>query len=117
MPGCEGPSRRAGLPHDSGCGSPGWLPLDAEVLRVLKFGRASVNGFDTACSPLVAYFYELLGTAGIAELLRRAGEVHAGKQDWKWFLAVLPREVVSDVAMAIAQIAVVRRERFREFCS
>ena len=92
-------------------------PLDAEVLRVLKCGRASVNSFDTASSPLVAYFYELLGTAGIAELMRRASEVHAGKQDWKWLLAVLPREVVSDVATAISQIAVARKDKFREFLS
>ncbi len=90
-------------------------PLDAEVLRVLKFGRASVSRFDTASSPLVAYFYELLGTAGIAELVRRAREVHAGNQDWKWFLAALPREVVSDIATAIARIAVARKDRFSEF--
>ena len=90
-------------------------PLDAEVMNILKFGSASVNGFDTASSSLVAYFYELLGTAGIAELVRRAREVDAGKQDWKWFLAVLPREVVSDVATAIAQIAIARQDRFQEF--
>ncbi|MEO5714047.1 MAG: hypothetical protein ABIT37_11220 [Luteolibacter sp.] len=91
--------------------------LDAEVLRILKFGRASVNGFDTASSPLVAHFYELLGTAGITELVRRAGEVHGGKQDWKWVLAVLPRELVSDVATAISRIAVARKDQFREFIS
>ena len=90
-------------------------PLDAEVLNILKFGRASVNGFDTASSSLVAYFYELLGTAGIAELVRRAREVDAGKQDWKWFLAVLPREVVSDIATAVSRIAVARKDRFHEF--
>lgn len=92
-------------------------PLDARVLSILKLGRANVNRFDGASSPLVAYFYELLGTAGIAELVRRASEVHAGKSDWKWLLAVLPREMVSDVAMAIARIAVARKDRFREFCS
>jgi hypothetical protein len=43
--------------------------------------------------------------------------VDAGNPDWKWLLAVLPREVVSDVAMAIARIAVVRKDRFREFCN
>jgi hypothetical protein len=92
-------------------------PLDAGVLRVLKFGPASVNGFDTASSLLVGYFYQLLGTAGITDLLRRASEVHGGKQDWKWFLAALPREVVSDVAMAICGIAVARKDKFREFLS
>lgn len=92
-------------------------PLDAEVLRLLKVGRASVSSFDTASSPLVSYFYELLGSAGIAELIRRANEVHTGKQDWKWLLAVLPREVVSDVATAISRIAVARKDRFREFLS
>lgn len=90
-------------------------PLDVEVLNLLKFGHARVNGFDTAASPLVACLYGLLGTAGIAELVRRAGEVHAGKQDWRWFLAVLPREVVSSVATAISRIAVARKDRFREF--
>jgi hypothetical protein len=89
--------------------------LDVEVMRVLKFGRASVNGFDTATSSLVTYFYELLGSAGITELMRRAGEAHAGKPDWKSLLAVLPREVVSDVAMEIARIAVARKDRFSEF--
>lgn len=90
-------------------------PLDADVLHALKCGRASVNRFDNASSPLVAYFYEWLGTAGIAELARRAAEVDAGNKDWKWLLAALPREVVSDVAMAMAQIAVVRKERFGVF--
>lgn len=90
-------------------------PLDSEVLNILKFGRASVNGFDTASSPLVAYLYELLGTAGIAELVRRASEVHAGKQDWRWLLAVLPSEVVGDLATAISRIAVARKDRFRGF--
>jgi hypothetical protein len=63
----------------------------------------------------VAYFYELLGTAGTAELVRRASAVHAGEQDWKWFLAVLPREVVGDVASAMSRIAVARQDLFRDF--
>ncbi|MEO5914042.1 MAG: hypothetical protein ABIS50_07405 [Luteolibacter sp.] len=92
-------------------------PLNVEVLRVLKHSRVSASRFDTASSSLVAYLYELLGTDGIQELIRRASEVHAGKQDWRWFLAVLPREVVSDVATAISQIAVARKDRFREFLS
>lgn len=91
--------------------------LDAGVLRVLKLDGANASRFDTASSPLVAYFYELLGTSGIEELLRRAGEVHAGKRDWKWLLAALPREVVSDVATAISRIAIARKDRFREFIS
>ena len=89
--------------------------LDAEVLRILKFDRTDASRFDGASSQLVAYFYELLGTAGVAELVRRASEVQTGKPNWKSHLAVIPCEVLSDVAQAIAQIAVARKDRFREF--
>jgi hypothetical protein len=105
------------LPHHAGILATSSRPtLDVAVLDLLKSGRA-VDGFDTAASPLVACFYELLGSAGIAELVRRADEVRAGRQDWRWLLAVLPREVVSDVATAISGIAVERKDRFREFLS
>ncbi len=89
--------------------------LDAEVLRILKFDRTDASRFDGASSQLVAYFYKLLGTAGVAELVRRASEVQTGKPNWKSHLAVIPCEVLSDVAQAVAQIAVARKDRFREF--
>lgn len=89
--------------------------LDIGVLNLLKSGRAGVHGFETVASPLVACYYELLGTAGIAELVRRAGEARAGRQDWRWLLDVLPREVVSDLATTISRTAVARKDKLREF--
>ncbi len=90
-------------------------PLDADVLRVLTVGRHGASRFDTAASPLAAHFYTLLGSAGVAEQVVRARDVYAAKQDWKWFLSGLPRNVVVDVAQAMSQVAVVRKERFQEF--
>jgi hypothetical protein len=89
--------------------------MDSDVLRILKSGHASINHFDSASPLLVAYFYERLGTAGIAELVHRAAEMDAGKRDWKGLLETLPREMVGDVASAVAKTAVARRDRFGEF--
>jgi hypothetical protein len=90
-------------------------PLDADVLRVLTVGRHGQSRFDTAASPLAAHFYTLLGSAGVAQQVVRARDVYAAKQDWKWFLSGLPRDVVVDVAQAMSQVAVVRKQRFQEF--
>lgn len=89
--------------------------FDDEVLGALKCKHAGVDRFDSMFSPLAAYCYELLGNRGIAELVDRAHEVHAGKRDWRWFLADVPREVLREVASAMTCCAVMRKERFVEF--
>ena len=50
-------------------------------LRVLKHGRGGATRFDTSASPLAAYLYERMGTAGIADQIDRGRLVHAGKQE------------------------------------
>ena len=89
-------------------------PLEAKVLRALKCKRTSVNRFDQALTPLAAYLYESLGNSKIHELVQRAKEVHAGKRDWKEFLAALPDPMLRHVTTAISRIAVVRKNRFNE---
>jgi len=100
------------LPHHTGITTEPSPPLDAAVLETLKSG---VSGFHPTVSPLAAFFYESFGTAGIAELVRRASKADAGDQDWRNVLAALPPEVVSDLATAISRIAVSRRDGFCEF--
>lgn len=88
---------------------------DDTVLAALTCRRAAVQRFDSVLSPLAAYFYERLGSDKIVELVDRAREVDAGKQDWKWVLEILPKEVLKEVAMAISQNAVMRKERLDEW--
>ena len=93
-------------------------PLRNEkALAELKRRHAGVQRFDHALLPLAAYFYELLGTDGISELVDRAHDVLAGKQNWRWFLTVLPRDILSPIVTVISQCAVMRKDRLAEWIS
>ena len=84
------------------------------VMAELKAMHVRDQRFDHALLPIAAYFYELLGSDGIAELVERANDVHAGKQNWKWFLTSVPTENLSEVATALASSAALRKDRIDE---
>lgn len=84
---------------------------DCTVLNLLKFGRGGETKFDTTSSPFAAYIYEFLGTATVAKRVEDAKLACNGEQDWEWFLAQLPPELVARSASAVAEIAIGRREK------
>ncbi len=99
-------------PNVKNSNQPSW---NDQVMAELKSKLAGVPRFDHALLPLAAYFYELLGSGGIAELAGHACEVYEKKQNWKWFIELLPREAISEVATAMARSAVLRKDRFNEW--
>jgi hypothetical protein len=87
--------------------------VEEKVLHALKGKHATVNRFDHGLSPLAALFYEALGQTQITELLRHVE--NADPIDWRNFLDLVPRVLLRQVAVAVAKIAIVRKERFEEF--
>jgi hypothetical protein len=87
--------------------------LDPRLLRLMEVGRPEDSRDDLTASPLTAYLYRCLGTAGCAQALCEAERMLAGHSSARQFLAHLPPAMLSGIIDACARIAVSRRERLQ----
>ena len=91
------------------------LPCNPKVLHLLAVGRTKDTEFDMKSSPLAAYLYEMLGTAGIVEMVNRAKEVFNKQISYIEFLNAINPLLVSRMAKACAQLAITRQKPLSKF--
>jgi hypothetical protein len=85
--------------------------LDPPLHRLLAEGRASESSFDTGPSPLGAFLYAAVGERGVMAGVEIAKRWWAGAGDPAAVLAGQPKQPVSAIARAAANIIDTRRDR------
>ncbi len=91
------------------------LHYDADVLKLLEFGRASHLSFDMQNAPISYYVYASLGGEKMEAYSQLAEQMFDQKLSCADFLAKIDHEVVSAIAHACAEVAITRREALEKF--
>jgi hypothetical protein len=93
-------------------------PCNEKVWRLLEFGRTKDTSFDMKRSPLSAYLYQAMGTQNTQKAVRAARDLFAKKISYDEFLqSIKPSFVISEIAQAIAHLAVTRRKALEKYFS
>lgn len=84
--------------------------LDPPLHRLLRDGRASESSFDTGPSPLGAFLHQVLGEAAMMKGVESSRRWWGGALTAQEFLEEQPRQPVSAIARAAANIIETRRD-------
>lgn len=87
--------------------------VQADVLALLREGRARPSGFDLTNAPLAAFLYASLGDAALDRVVGLVKAPEQGPTQWRALLATLPAPVLHTVIDSCLPVATTRRGRLQ----